>query len=121
MITCIEKTIPNLKLTRPAVIIDTELEPKPKLPLPHKNGFAIAIVGALRPKVKWVKSPLGVEVKWVKTKWVKKRWVKWVKWVRSPMRSVRRPPNQRRRRRSAAAPPPTSLTRRSAASRLNKE
>ena len=42
----IEKPNPNLKLTRPAVIIDTELEPKPKPPLPHKNGFAIAIVGA---------------------------------------------------------------------------
>ena len=42
----IEKPNPNLKLTRPAVIIDIELEPKPKPPLPHKNGFAIAIVGA---------------------------------------------------------------------------
>jgi AAA15 family ATPase/GTPase len=42
----IEKANPNLKLTRPAVIIDIELEPKPKAPLPFKNGFAIAIVGA---------------------------------------------------------------------------
>ena len=42
----IEKQNSNLKLTRPAVIIDIDLEPKPKPPLPHKNGFAIAIVGA---------------------------------------------------------------------------
>ena len=42
----IEKQNSNLKLTRPALIIDIDLEPKPKAPLPFKNGFAIAIVGA---------------------------------------------------------------------------
>ena len=35
----------NLKLTRPAVIIDIPLEPTPRPPLPQKNGFNIAIVG----------------------------------------------------------------------------
>ena len=40
----IEK-INNIRLQRPAVIIDTDLQPKPKAPLPCKNGFAIAVVG----------------------------------------------------------------------------
>ena len=35
----------NLKLTRPRVIIDTDLSPKPKHPLPKSNGFCINIVG----------------------------------------------------------------------------
>ena len=35
----------NLKLTRPAIIIDIPLEPTPRPPLPSKNGFNIAIVG----------------------------------------------------------------------------
>ena len=35
----------NLKLTRPAVIIDIPLEPTPKLPLAQKSGFCYAIVG----------------------------------------------------------------------------
>jgi hypothetical protein len=41
----IEKPNPNLKLQRPAVIIDTVLDPKPKQPLPAKNGFCVSIVG----------------------------------------------------------------------------
>ena len=41
----IEKPNPNLKLQRPSVIIDTVLDPKPKPPLPTKNGFCISIVG----------------------------------------------------------------------------
>ena len=41
----IEKQNP-IKLQRPTVVIDTVLEPKPKTPLPYKNGFAIAIVGS---------------------------------------------------------------------------
>ena len=40
----IEKKNP-IKLQRPAVIIDIPLEPKPKPPLPDKNGFCISIVG----------------------------------------------------------------------------
>ena len=36
----------DLKLTRPAVIIDIPLEPTPKKPLPDKNGFAICITGS---------------------------------------------------------------------------
>ena len=40
----IEKQNP-IKLQRPAVIIDTALEPPPKAPLPDKNGFCISIVG----------------------------------------------------------------------------
>jgi GTPase SAR1 family protein len=41
----IEKPNPNLKLQRPSVIIDTVLDPKPKQPLPAKNGFCVSIVG----------------------------------------------------------------------------
>ena len=37
----IEKPNPNLKLQRPSVIIDTVLDPKPKQPLPAKNGFCV--------------------------------------------------------------------------------
>ena len=36
----------DIKLTRPSVTVDIPLNPKPKAPLPGKNGFAIAIVGA---------------------------------------------------------------------------
>ena len=35
----------QLKLTRPAIIIDIPLEPPPKLPLAQKSGFCYAIVG----------------------------------------------------------------------------
>eukprot|EP01050_Picozoa_sp_SAG11_P026622 SAG11_NODE_6441_length_1311_cov_91.729596_5_plen_74_part_01 len=35
----------KLKLTRPAVIIDTALDPPVQPPLPAKSGFCIAIVG----------------------------------------------------------------------------
>lgn len=41
----IEKPNTNLKLQRPSVIIDTVLDPKPKPPLPAKNGFCVSIVG----------------------------------------------------------------------------
>ena len=40
----IKKPNPNLKLQRPSVIIDTVLDPKPKQPLPAKNGFCVNIV-----------------------------------------------------------------------------
>ena len=36
----------TINLQRPAVVIDTLFEPKPKAPLPNKNGFALAIVGS---------------------------------------------------------------------------
>ena len=36
----------TINLQRPAVVIDTFFEPKPKAPLPSKNGFALAIVGS---------------------------------------------------------------------------
>eukprot|EP01045_Picozoa_sp_COSAG04_P055223 COSAG04_NODE_25114_length_312_cov_0.455399_1_plen_44_part_10 len=36
----------DIKLTRPSVTVDIPLNPKPKAPLPNKNGFAIAMVGA---------------------------------------------------------------------------
>ena len=36
----------DIKLQRPAVIIDILLEPEPKTPLPNKNGFCISIVGS---------------------------------------------------------------------------
>eukprot|EP01051_Picozoa_sp_SAG22_P011351 SAG22_NODE_1082_length_5646_cov_20.621597_5_plen_230_part_01 len=35
----------DIKLTRPSVTIDIPLNPKPKAPLPNKNGFAICVTG----------------------------------------------------------------------------
>jgi hypothetical protein len=42
----IEKKNTGLKLTRPQVIIDINLEPAVKPPLPEKSGFCISIVGS---------------------------------------------------------------------------
>lgn len=42
----IEKKNTGLKLTRPQVIIDINLEPTVKPPLPEKSGFCISIVGS---------------------------------------------------------------------------
>eukprot|EP01050_Picozoa_sp_SAG11_P051862 SAG11_NODE_29729_length_307_cov_29.980769_1_plen_68_part_00 len=39
----------KLKLTRPAVIIDTALDPPVQPPLPAKSGFCVAIVGPSGP------------------------------------------------------------------------
>ena len=35
----------DIKLTRPSVTVDIPLNPKPKAPLPSKNGFAICVCG----------------------------------------------------------------------------
>ena len=47
----------TINLQRPAVVIDTLFEPKPKAPLPNKNGFALAIVGS--PRISAAHAPRG--------------------------------------------------------------
>ena len=67
----IEKPNPNLKLQRPSVIIDTVLDPKPKPPLPTKNGFCVSIVGPAGSgktsvMLSMVKSKTGTEKDFIK-------------------------------------------------------